>query len=72
MLNIYLRLQNIPLIKWMKSSTINFKAMLQIFLNLYRSTEVHTVKPVLEITCIKKPPDLRDYCSDTITLLKST
>ena len=31
-----------------------------------------TVKPVLETTCIKIPPALRDHCSDTPTLLKST
>ena len=32
----------------------------------------HTVKPVLETTYIKRPPDLRDHCSVTATLLKST
>ena len=32
----------------------------------------HTVKPVLDTTCIKRPPDLRDHCSDTTTLHKST
>ena len=31
-----------------------------------------TVKPVLDTTCIKRPPALRDHCSDTITLLKAT
>ena len=31
-----------------------------------------TVKLVLETTYIKRPPALRDYCSDTKTLLKST
>ena len=31
-----------------------------------------TVKPVLETTCIKRPSALRDHCSDTATLLKST
>ena len=25
----------------------------------------NTVKPVLETTCIKRPPALRDHCSDT-------
>ena len=25
----------------------------------------YTVQPVLEITCIKRPPALRDHCSDT-------
>ena len=30
-----------------------------------------TVKPVLETPCIKRPPALRDHCSDTTTLLKS-
>ena len=30
----------------------------------------NTVKPVLETTCIKRPPALRDHCSDTTTLLK--
>ena len=30
------------------------------------------VKPVLETTCIKRPPALRDHCSDTTTILKST
>ena len=35
-------------------------------------TYKHTVKPVLETTCIKQPPDLRDHCFDTIPLLKST
>ena len=29
-----------------------------------------TVKPVLETTCIKRPPALRDHYSDTTTLLK--
>ena len=28
-----------------------------------------TVKPVLKTTCIKKPPALKDHCSDTTTLL---
>ena len=28
-----------------------------------------TVKPVLETTCIKRPPALRDHHSDTTTLL---
>ena len=32
----------------------------------------NTVKPVLETCCIKRPPALRDYCSDTTGLLKST
>ena len=31
-----------------------------------------TVKSVLETTCIKRPPALRDLCSDTAILLKST
>ena len=31
-----------------------------------------TVKPVLETTCIKRPPAITDHCSDTATLLKST
>ena len=31
-----------------------------------------TVKPVLETTCIKRPPALRDHCCDRTTLLKST
>ena len=31
-----------------------------------------TVKPVLETTCIKRPPALRDHCSDIKALLKST
>ena len=30
-----------------------------------------TVKPLLETTCIKRLPALRDHCSDTTTLLKS-
>ena len=34
--------------------------------------KVCTVKPVLETTCIKIPPTLRDLCSDTATLLKSS
>ena len=29
----------------------------------------YTVKPVLETTCIKRPPALRDHYSDTTTLL---
>ena len=33
---------------------------------------VSTVKPVLETTCIKRTPALRDHCSDTATLLEST
>ena len=32
----------------------------------------NTVKPVFETTCIKRPSALRDYCSDTTNLLKST
>ena len=32
---------------------------------------VSTVKLVLEITCIKRPPALRNLCSDTATVLKS-
>ena len=32
----------------------------------------HTVKSVLETTCIEKPPALRDHCFDTTTLLKAT
>ena len=36
------------------------------------TTEISiTVKPVLVTTCIKRPPALRDQCSDTTTLLKS-
>ena len=31
-----------------------------------------TVKPVLETICIKRPPAVKDYCSDTTILLKST
>ena len=34
-------------------------------------TALNTVKPVLETTCIKRPPALRDHCSDTTTV-KST
>ena len=30
------------------------------------------VKPLLETTCIKRPPVLRDHCSETATLPKST
>ena len=33
---------------------------------------IDTVKPVLEMTCIKRPPALREHCSNTATLLKST
>ena len=33
---------------------------------------MYTVKPVLKTTCIKRPPALRDHCSDTTTLLEST
>ena len=33
---------------------------------------VNTVKPMLETTCIKRPPALRDHGSDTTTLFKST
>ena len=32
----------------------------------------NTVNAVLETTCIKRPPALRDYCPDTTTLLKAT
>ena len=32
----------------------------------------HTVKPVLETTCIKRPPALKDRRSDTAIFLKST
>ena len=31
---------------------------------------INIVKPVLEITCIKRPPALRDHCSDTTNLHK--
>ena len=31
----------------------------------------YTVKPVLETTCTKRPPALRDHCSDTTTHLKA-
>ena len=31
-----------------------------------------TVKPALETISIKRPPALRDPCSDSITLLEST
>ena len=31
----------------------------------------NTVKPVLETSCIKQYPALRDHCSDTTFLLKS-
>ena len=34
--------------------------------------QIDTGKPVLETTCIKRPPALRDHCSDTATLLNST
>ena len=33
--------------------------------------KTNTVKLVLETTCIKGPPALRDHCSDTSTLLKN-
>ena len=32
----------------------------------------YTVKTVLGTTCIKRPPALRDHCSDTTILLKAT
>ena len=32
----------------------------------------YTVKSVLETTCIKRPPTLRNHCSDTAILHKST
>ena len=31
-----------------------------------------TVKPALETTCTKRPPALKDHCSDTAIFLKST
>ena len=34
--------------------------------------KIITDKPVLETTCIERPPALGDHCSDTATLLKST
>ena len=34
--------------------------------------KITTVKPVLETTCIKQSTALRDHCSSTTTLLKST
>ena len=37
----------------------------------YEFIERTTVKPVLETTCIKRPPALRDHCSDTGILFKS-
>ena len=30
----------------------------------------NAVKPVLVTTCIKRPPALRDHCSDTTTCLR--
>ena len=39
---------------------------------LYLEASESTVKPVLETTCIRRPPALRDQCSDTTSLLKST
>ena len=48
-----------------------FRARLrESFPNIFRHRS--TVKPGLEITCVKRPPALRDHCSDTTTLLKST
>ena len=41
-----------------------------VFLFTFNTTD--TVKPVLKTTCIKRPPTLRDHCSDTATILKST
>ena len=38
----------------------------------FRAMSSNTVKPVLETTCIKRTPALRDHCSDTATVLKST
>ena len=29
----------------------------------------HTVKPVIKTTCVKRPPALRNHCSDTTTLI---
>ena len=31
-----------------------------------------TVKPLLETSYVKRPPALKDHCSDTTPLLKST
>ena len=39
--------------------------------NNYPLSEGDTVKPVLETTCIKRPPALKDHCSNKATLLKS-
>ena len=33
---------------------------------------LYTVKPVLKTTCIKRPPALRDHCSDRANPLKVT
>ena len=43
-----------------------------IFSAFFTFLMTNTVKPVLETTCIKRPPALRDHLSDTATLLKST
>ena len=40
-------------------------------MDLSRFLYKFTIKPVLETTCIRRPPALRDHCSDTTTLLKS-
>ena len=40
-------------------------------LKAFPGDKMKVVKPVLETTCIKSPPALRDHCSDTTTLLKS-
>ena len=32
----------------------------------------NAAKSLSETTCIKRPPALRDHCSDTTALLKST
>ena len=41
-------------------------------LNIYKQYIYNTVKFVIETTCIKRPPALKDQCSDTTTLLKVT
>ena len=37
-----------------------------------KSESKYRVKPVLETTCIKRPPALRDHSSNRTSLLKST
>ena len=54
------------------ASCVSMASLMAIIAACTMKKRMYTVKPVLETTCIKRPPALRDHCSDTTTLFKST